>query len=149
MSTNISKEVFDKLGYLNLLQSNIARMAGNSAIMKGFAATILASFFALNFSNICWFHICLSIIPIISFVIMDIYYLQLERKYRNLYNLVAEGNIPVHKYYLDINNTFFDDYRKKINEGTGFFKCLFSKSICLFYSWFLLFILFVAFTKVQ
>ena len=135
---NINDEVFDKIGYLNLIQNNISRMASNSAIMKGFAATIIAAIVAMNFAEIAWYYMLVATIPIVSFILLDTYYLQLEKKYRNLYNLVADGQIPTFKYYLDLSNPYFDEYKTLINHDTGFWKCLISKSVISFYIWFIL-----------
>ena len=129
---------FDMIGYLNLIQNNISRMAGNSAIMKGFSATVITAIIALEHSDLCLSTVVLCGIVLMAFVVFDTLYLQLERKYRNLYNEVAEGNIPIYKYYMDLNNSFFDEYRSILNQNCSFWQCLISKSILSFYACFLL-----------
>ena len=71
----------DKVSYLNMLQGVITRMAGNSAIMKGFASTIIVAIFGMTVTEIVkWFYILIALIPMISFIYLDIYYLKLEKK---------------------------------------------------------------------
>lgn len=126
-----------KFEYLNLIQGNISRMAGNSALMKGFAATILAAMLGMWLSdNVKWYYIPVALIPVIAFVRLDIYYLQLEKRYRNLYSLVIDGTIEGHHYTLDLKGHALIKYKTLIYNGSGFFKTLFSTSILSFYIWF-------------
>lgn len=126
-----------KFEYLNLIQGNISRMAGNSALMKGFAATILAAMLGMWLAdNVKWYYIAVDLIPVIAFVRLDIYYLQLEKRYRNLYNLVVEGNVEGHHYSLDLKGQALSRYKSSIYKGSGFFKTMFSTSIWAFYIWF-------------
>lgn len=126
-----------KFEYLNLIQGNISRMAGNSALMKGFAATILAAMLGMWLSdNVKWYYIPVALIPVIAFIRLDIYYLQLEKRYRNLYSLVIGGTIEGHHYTLDLKGQALSMYKKMIYNGSGLFKTLFSTSILSFYIWF-------------
>lgn len=131
---------YDKVSYLNMLQNIIARMAGNSAIMKGFASTIIVGVFGLTVANIVeWYHIMISLIPMISFVCLDIYYLKMERKYRNLYELIAKPNTYIDHYYsLDLKNKAFENHKKIINEKTAIHWLIMSRSIAGFYGWFVI-----------
>lgn len=129
--------------YLTLIQGNIARMAGNSAIMKGFSATLIATLLGMFVSDdLEWYHIAIAVIPLISFIRLDVYYLQLERKYRNLYSIVAANQDLVIQFRcaLDLKSPDLDEYQSQISEKAGFFKTLFSASVWKFYIWFLLFI---------
>lgn len=121
--------------YLNMIQGIINRMAGNSALMKGFAATVFAALLAVAKEE--WYYTGLSILPLLGFVILDVYYLRLEKKYRNLYALVAEGKVKNTNYTLDLRNKVFRPFQKEINANAGVCKTLFSVSIGLFYIWFL------------
>jgi hypothetical protein len=58
-----------RIEYLNLIQGNVARMAGNSALMKGFAATMIAAMLGMCVSNsIKWYYIAIMIIPLLALV---------------------------------------------------------------------------------
>lgn len=72
------------LQYLQMMQENITRMAGNSANAKTWLVTIVTGFFAIGCSiaDLDWW-LLLSIIPILAFWYIDAYYLRLERALRN------------------------------------------------------------------
>lgn len=75
----------NKIVFLQMIQEPINRMSTNSAILKGFLATIVAGIPMISYSDVGMFIVCLSFIPVLIFAILDIYYLQLERKLRFLY----------------------------------------------------------------
>jgi hypothetical protein len=126
----------DRASYLNLIQGVVSRMGGNSAIMKGFAATTIAAMYGMCVTECAkWYYLLTAFIPLVGFIVLDVYYLQSERRYRNLYNLVAEKEIPPGLLYLNLRNPYFDKFKSKINKNTGIFKTLFSISIIGFYSW--------------
>mgnify|MGYP002517847417 CR=1 FL=1 len=79
-----------KAEYLQMIQEPICRMSTISAIFKGFAATIVAGIATLTYSDVNTWILLLSFIPVISFAVLDIYYLQLEKKYRYLYEQVRK-----------------------------------------------------------
>lgn len=134
---NIKNKEQDHIGYLNLIQANIARMAGNSALMKGFAATMLATMFGLVVSEfVKWYYIAILLVPLFAFIRLDIFYLQLERKYRNLYAFVTENRQYNFKYSLDLKNPIFKEHKSVINKKTGFLRTFFSVSVFQFYIWF-------------
>lgn len=81
--------------HLEFIQSNIARMNQNSFQMKGWAIAILSALLAIyaasikngNSGNIGF--IFVAIVPTVIFWLLDSYYLQQERKFRGIYNDVA------------------------------------------------------------
>jgi hypothetical protein len=126
----------DRASYLNLIQGVVSRMGGNSAIMKGFAATTIAAMYGMCVTEcVKWYYLLTAFIPLIAFIVLDVYYLRSERRYRNLYNLVAEKEIPPGLLYLNLRNSYFDKFKSKINKNTGIFKTVFSISIIGFYVW--------------
>lgn len=72
------------LQYLQMMQENITRMAGNSANAKTWLVTIVTGFFAIGciIKDLDWW-LLLAIIPIVVFWYIDAYYLSLERALRN------------------------------------------------------------------
>ena len=72
------------LQYLQMMQENITRMAGNSTNAKTWLVTIVTGFFAFGCSiiDLDWW-LLLAIIPIVVFWYIDAYYLSLERALRN------------------------------------------------------------------
>lgn len=75
----------DDRQYIEMLQGNIERMAGNSANCKTWMVTIVSALIALQCSidDSNWW-ILLGILPIVLFWYLDVYYLHLERGMRNL-----------------------------------------------------------------
>ncbi|RZQ67835.1 hypothetical protein EW639_04240 [Porphyromonas gingivalis] len=115
-----------KRQHLDHVQGVITRMAGNSFQIKGFCmamATILGALYAANFR--CESMIVLALISA-ACALVDAFYLQLERKYRELYKRSVakmEEDRP-HKEIYDM------DVRKiKMN----YWRCLFSKSLWMPY----------------
>ena len=137
---NLQHGESDKVTYLNMIQGVITRMAGNSAIMKGFASTIIVAVFGMMVTEIVkWYYLLIALIPMISFVYLDIFYLKLEKKYRNLYALIAQPKIYIEHYYsLDLRYDAFKKYKNEINNGTKTYQLIFSHSIAGFYGWFIL-----------
>ena len=89
------------LQYLQMMQENITRMAGNSTNAKTWLVTIVTGFFAFGCSitDLDWW-LLLAIIPIVVFWYIDAYYLSLERALRNrLVPMVGNNptlSIPFH-----------------------------------------------------
>lgn len=137
-TANFSNKEQDHIGYLNLIQGNIARMAGNSALMKGFAATMIAAMLGMVVSESAqWYYIAISMFPVLAFIRLDIFYLQRERRYRNLYNIVAENKYLDFKYTLDLKSPYLKEYQDAIYKKTGFIKTMCSVSVWQFYIWFI------------
>ena len=81
--------------YLQMIQSTIDRMSTSSAIFKGFAATIVVGVSAISFGEINRWILLLSFAPVLCFLILDVYYLRLERRFRFLYDGVRTGTKEV------------------------------------------------------
>lgn len=115
-----------KVSYLQMIQNIIGRMSTASAVFKGFCATIITGTFALSFTKNNKWLLIISLIPLICFCIIDIYYLQLEKRYRILYRMVKDG---VHIIDFDLT----PPKEKSLSREASICKCLKSPSIYLFY----------------
>lgn len=74
----------DARQYLQMMQENISRMAGNSSNCKSWLVTIVAGMLAIS----CGIEtlngwIVLAVLPTLAFWYLDVFYLHLERKMRN------------------------------------------------------------------
>ncbi len=76
----------DKVDHLKMIESVIARMAGNSLQVKCWCLAIVSAAVVLSRSDI----IVVCILPVILFCCLDVYYLSLEKSYRELYNDVRQ-----------------------------------------------------------
>lgn len=124
-----NKDKYDEntIQYLQMIQSVIDRMSTTSAIFKGFCATIVAGVFAVSFTEINQWILILTILPVSCFLMLDIYYLRLEKRFRALYNSVREGKKEVN---FDLTPPTIKSLRIY---DAGLWSCLKSPSIFLFY----------------
>jgi len=116
----------DKAVYLQMIQEPIGRMSTTSAIFKGFSATIVAGIVTISYKDVNDVILTLSFVPVFLFFLLDIYYLQLEKLYRYLYEQVRIGNHPV-----DYSIVLLKD--RKCEAKACFWQCIASPSIWPFY----------------
>lgn len=115
-----------KIKHLEMIQSNINRMAQNSFMLKGWALTLVVAMFAfVPKQNVCFF-VPIVLAPILIFALLDAYYLQLERKYRTLYDIVRKKEDVEIDFDLKLNKNC------STNESR-YIQCIGSKSIWLYY----------------
>lgn len=114
-----------KTEYLQMIQEPISRMSTASAIFKGFSATIVSGISALTYCEVNEIVLALSFVPLLLFLLLDIYYLKLEKKYRFLFDQVRKDEHPI-------------DFSMELTRENNMAKsrirdCLKSPSIWLFY----------------
>lgn len=121
----------NKVIFLQMIQGTIDRMSTSSAIFKGFSATIIAGVSAISFSDVNSWVLLLSFAPVLCFLILDVYYLRLERRYRALYEQVRTEKNDVN---FDLSAPSAADILKKDKKSNvRIISCLRSPSIILFY----------------
>lgn len=117
-----------KTKHLELLQIIIQRIANNSFLLKGWTVTLIVAIFTLASKDAIQIYFILAYIPVFAFWFLDAYYLQLERKYITLYDIVRQKKI------VDFDLSISELTYKKIKKKTlKYINCLFSKSEWLFY----------------
>lgn len=119
----------NKLKHLEMIQEIIQRMANNSFLLKGWDIILVAAIFALSDQTLKQEYFLFVYVPVIAFWFLDSYYLQLERKYKVLYDKVRVKNDEI-DFDLNIEDI---NYSKLNLEKLCLFRCLFSKSEFLFY----------------
>mgnify|MGYP001378406041 CR=1 FL=1 len=77
----------DKIAHLQMIQGVIDRMSTSAAIYKGFAATIVTGIAAISFTEVSAWILLIAFFPVGCFLVMDTYYLKLEKQYRILYGM--------------------------------------------------------------
>ncbi len=72
--------------YLTILQSVISRVATNSSSCKTWCVTLVSAIVVIIAGKGNPNYVWISIVPIGLFLLLDSYYLALERQFRNVYN---------------------------------------------------------------
>ncbi|MGE5494514.1 MAG: hypothetical protein ACM3S4_04340 [Burkholderiales bacterium] len=116
--------------HLEFIQTIITRMNKNSFQIKGWSVTIVSAFLALYANSNNTNFLFVAIVPTIIFWMLDSYYLQKERKYRGLYNDVA--NINSRDEQNEIKNFELSTHMYSCNRYC-YFSVLFSKTIIPLY----------------
>lgn len=80
----------EMLKHLEFIQNVITRMNTNSFQIKEWTVTLVSALLAIFASTQNTFFVLTAIVPAIIFWFLDAYYLMQERKFRGLYNDVAE-----------------------------------------------------------
>lgn len=97
----------NRVKHLDMIQAVVARLAGNSFLIKGWALTLTGAFlgFALNKTDSGL--AAAAIIPIVVFWALDTYYLRAERLFRVLYERVRQSNESVEPFFMGATSTGF------------------------------------------
>ena len=115
-----------KLKILEFVQSVILRMSNNSFLLKGWTVTLIVGMFALASIDTDKHYFVIAYIPTIVFWFLDSYYLQLERKFRVLYNKKSEQSQSELSFDIVLPAS-------SRNDKTCFWQSLFSPSEIGFY----------------
>lgn len=79
-----------KLQYLNIIQNVITRMADNSFKIKNWAILVNSGLFTLYFTKGRWQILTVAMFITVMFFALDVYYLALERQFRQKHESVVE-----------------------------------------------------------
>lgn len=91
-STLTSDKLADmRVAHLNIVQGIISRLAGFSANAKNFCVSITAALIAVIFDKDLSQLAAAGCAVIVVFLFIDSYYLALERRYRDLYNVLVNA----------------------------------------------------------
>lgn len=114
----------NKIQHLQFIQNVIARMSTTSAVIKGFAITVTIGICTQITTDKMedWGKFTL-LLPLLALMLLDAYYLYLERNYRILYDEIREEKLPA-DFSMSLSNITKENY----------FSCLKSISIWLFYA---------------
>ena len=127
-----------KRQHLTLIQGVITRMNTNSFQIKSWTVTIVSALLALYANSFNVVYIFIATIPVLLFWLLDAYYLQQERKFRGIYNDVAELGNEVKEIKIKPFEMPLENYK----EGKYcYFNIFLSKTIVWFYGALFLFLL--------
>ena len=114
-----------RIRHLDFIQLTITRMAANSFLLKAWAVTLVAGLFALATKDSTLSFILIAYLPVVSFWILDGFYLHQERLYRALYDNVrikSEDEID-----FAMNTADFKD------PSSSWLSALISRTLSIFY----------------
>ncbi len=80
----------EKIKHLEFIQNVITRMNTNSFQIKGWSIVIVSAHLAIYASTKNNYFFLIAVFPTLIFWFLDAYYLNQERKFRGLYNDVAD-----------------------------------------------------------
>jgi len=72
--------------YLTILQSVISRMATNSSSCKTWCVSLVSAIIVIVADKGKPNYVWISVVPVVLFLLLDSYYLALERQFRTVYN---------------------------------------------------------------
>lgn len=116
----------NKIKHLEMIESVVQRMADNSFKLKEWTVAMVGIIGALSAQGTDKRFFLLVSIPMLAFWFLDSLYLQLERKYRELYNYVREKQEEI-DFSMDISKFSSE------NNTLRYIDCLFSKTEAGFY----------------
>lgn len=119
----------NKIKHLEMIQNIINRMANNSFLLKAWTVSLIVAIFALADSTKNQTYFGITYIPVVAFWFLDSYYLQMERKYIELYDVVRKEEDV--NFDLSIENI---NYKNNKVECLKYIKCVFSTCEWLFYT---------------
>ncbi len=119
----------EKIAHLQMIQDIIARMGQNSFQIKGWAIGIMIAIFSFAGEQSNTRCILFTIVPLVIMWFLDSYYLQLERKFRLLYDDVRTSKKSTN---YDMN---FNVIKIKVKDSykISYFKILISVTEIVFY----------------
>lgn len=112
------------------IQEIIKRMASNSFMLKGWAVTLITATLLLKVATDNKYAILIGFIPLVSFWMLDAFYLRQEKLYRKLYEWTIQNRLS------DKENTrkCFDMSTSQFcDEIPSTYKVMFSPTLRVFY----------------
>lgn len=132
-----SSEFIEKAYFkeLDMIQSIINRMARNSFLIKGWTVTLIVVTMLIKANPDKILGALLALVPLIMFWILDGFFLNQEKLYRNLQKWVINKRLYItppsrdnnSRRWFDMNASTFSD------TTTGWVKVVFSKTLITFY----------------
>lgn len=120
----------NKVKHLEMIESVIDRMGHNSFQLKGWAVTLMSIVGALSAKGSDKRFMLLGLIPLIAFWFLDSYYLQLERKYRVMFEQVRTKDEADIDFDMNLKHVHYSEEDLK---KVCFCNCMISSTEVIFY----------------
>lgn len=132
----------NKIKHLDMIEAIIERMAKNSFQLKGWTMTLVAAVVALASHGSNQKFILFAFIPVVGFCGLDAFYLQQERKFKQLYKNVIKKDDKDIDFNLDAS---LATGTEREMQRLCYCNCLCSPSIWMFYGIIFIAMFFLAF----
>ncbi len=97
----------NRIKHMEMIQAVVARLAGNSFLMKGWALTLTGAFLGFAVNNNDPGIAAAALLPILAFWALDTYYLRAERLFRALYERVRGSADAVEPFFMGATSEEF------------------------------------------
>lgn len=114
-----------KQSHLEMIQGVVNRLSHNSFLLKGWNVVLISALFALAANNAKVLFIYLAYFPAIAFWVLDGYFLQQEKLFRELYDYVR--GLEEEKIDFSMNTNVVEDKVKSWG------RIVFSKTLLIFH----------------
>jgi hypothetical protein len=114
----------ERIKHLEFIQAVINRYANSAFLVRGWALTIVAAFFAVVATRFEPLLAAVAVVPLSMFWVLDGYFLWQERLYRKLYDDVRRPTSTVEAMSMDASGYVGQ---------TGWFDAIRSNTLVLFY----------------
>lgn len=91
----------DRVKHLEMIQAVVARLAGEAALIRGWALTVSSAFFGLAAASLSARIAAVGLLPVVAFWGLNAYYLRAERRYRCLFDRVRKRDAGVEPFSMD------------------------------------------------
>lgn len=120
-----------KIKHLEMIEAVIGRMGSNSFKLKGWAVTLISIAGALSAQGNDKRCFLLAFVPLVSFWLLDAYYLQIERKYRGLFKHVISLSEDSIDFDMDVRHLVCKNPEQA--HRWRYCACVFSRTEAWFY----------------
>lgn len=108
----------ERIKHLEMIQNVVSRLANEAALIRGWALTVSAAFFAFAAESLSWRVAAVGMLPVIAFWGLNAYYLRAERQYRALYDRVRDKESGVQPFSMNARGEAVDNWWKTLSSLT-------------------------------
>ncbi|MEU0557422.1 hypothetical protein [Dactylosporangium sp. NPDC006015] len=94
----------ERIKHLEFIQAVVSRLGTSSFLVKGWALTISAAFFAVTASKLNWGVSTAALVPILAFWYLDAFFLRQERAFRCLYDEVRRPDSALEMFSMNVGH---------------------------------------------
>lgn len=92
----------ENVKHLEMIQSIITRLGGNSFLIKGWCLTVAAATYGFAVNRVDWRITLIGLAVVATFWSLDAYFLRQERLFRHLYNHVRRSWVAVPRFSMNL-----------------------------------------------